>query len=184
MTRLKGVAITVAVLVGAFSVVALSQSEIGQQVSVSNFPSTYEVHGTVSVLGTVNHSQYIKREGVIVTTSRRNELAELVPVGTLDATGFTSATLSLQGEVKSSAPAEGTVGLLLVPDEEPVFRALREARRVEFPVETSCQLTKGGSPFFDSASTTQPLGFARYRIFLYNTAPHAVEANVYILLKN
>ena len=184
MNKLKGSAITIAVLVGALSVVALSQSEIGQQVTVSNFPTTYEVHGTVSVIGTINHSQYIKREGIVVTTSHRNELAELIPAGTLDATGFTSVTLSLQGEVKSSATADGTVGLLLLPDEEPVLRALREARRVEFPVETSCQLTRGTSAFFDSASITQPIGFARYKIFLYNTAPHAVEANIYVLLKN
>ena len=184
MTRLKGWTVGFAVVIGLSAVVALSQTELGQEVIVTNFPKTFAVDGSVSIRGTASHAQFIRREGVVVTTSHRNELPELISAGVIDADGFTSVTVSLQGEVKASATADGTVGVMLVPDEEPVLRALRDARRVEFPIEATCQLTKGASPYFDSGSITQPLGFSRYKVLLYNTAPHAVEANVYIDLKN
>lgn len=184
MTRSKRWAFVGITILGLSAVLVLPQSEVGPQVSVSNFPSTYEIKGTVSVRGPISHSQFIKREGVVVTTSHRTEMAELISEGTLDAEGFTSVTLSLQGEVKASSPANGMVGVMLVPDEEPVIRALREGKRVEFPIEASCQLYKGASPFFDSGSVTERLGFAKYRIYLYNTTPHGVETNVYIHLNN
>jgi len=176
--------IVAAGLLAAVAVMALAQSDTATEVFVANFPKLYQVRGDVTVQGTVRHAEYVKREAVVVTTSHRNEWTELMPAGTVDTEGFTSLSLSLQGEVKAANTADGTVGVVLLPDEEPVLRALKDAKRVEFPIETACQLGKGGSAYFDSGSITQQVGFGRYRIFLYNTAPHAVEANVYIYLRN
>jgi hypothetical protein len=184
MNTIKGWAVVITTIVGLSAVLTLSQSEPGQQVAVTNFPKTYDVQGSVSIKGTASHAQFTKHEGIVVPTSRRLELTELTSVGTLNADGFTYVTISLQGEVKSAATANGIVGVMLVPDEEPVLRAFREAKRVEFSIEAPCQLYKGGSPFFDTGSVTEQLGFGRYKIFLYNTASHSVEANVYINLKN
>ena len=78
----------------------------------------------------------------------------------------------------------GNVGVLLVPDEEPVLRALRDGRRVEFALETSAQILKGSSPYFDGGPVTLPLAFPRYRVFLYNTMSRGVEANVYMYMTN
>jgi len=180
MTKIEGWAIVITTMVGLSAVLALSQSEVGPQVAVSNFPKNYDV----SIRGTASHAQFSKHEGIVVPTSHRTEYTELTSVGTLNSDGFTYVTVSLQGEVKSAATANGIVGVMLVPDEEPVLRAFREAKRVEYSIEAPCQLYKGGSPFFATDSVTEQLGFGRYKIFLYNTAPHSVEANVYIYLKN
>lgn len=184
MTKIAGWAVVLTAVLLLSSVFTPSQSEGGQLVSVTNLPKIYDVQGAVSIRGTASHGQYSKHEGIVVPSSRRTELSELTPVGTLVADGFTHVTVSLQGEVKTSAIANGIVGVMLVPDEEPVLRAFREAKRIQFPIESACHLVKGASPFFDAMPVTEQVGFGRYRIFLYNTAPHAVEANVYIYLKN
>jgi len=169
---------------GLLIVLMIPGQDSGRIFSIDNWPSAYNVQGAVKVNGFIKHAQMEKREGVIVTTSRRTELAELIPAGILDCDGFTSVALSLQGEVKSDSPDVGTVGVLLVPDEEPVLRALKDGRRVEFALETSTQVLKGASPYFDGGSVTLPLAFPRYRIYLYNTMMRGVEANVYMYMTN
>jgi len=184
MTSWKRWTIVAAGLLAAVAVATLAQSSGLTEVFVANLPKIFEVQGEVAVKGTVDHAVSVEREGVVVTTSHRGEWTELVPAGTVDTSGFTSVTLSLQGEVKAANTADGTVGVLLLPDQEPVLRALKDAKRVEFPIESACALAKGGSAYFDAGSITQTVAFPRYRIFLYNTAPHAVEANVYLYLRN
>lgn len=184
MNRAKWALMLVMGTMGLLIVLMIPGQESGGSVSIDNWPSTYNIQGGVKVNGLIKHAQLEKREGVIVTTSRRTELAELVSAGTLDCDGFTSVALSLQGEVKSESPDVGMVGVLLVPDEEPVLRALRDGRRVEFALETSTQILKGASPYFDGGSVTLPLAFPRYRVYLYNTMTRGVEANVYMYLTN
>lgn len=178
--KAAGVALALAVV----GTLALSYTDAIQEVFVRNWPKVFPVEGMVEVKGPLSHSEMVRREGVIVTTSHRTEVSELVPAGSIETGGYTSVTVSLQGEVKASNTLDGTVGVLLVPEEEPVLRALRDAKRLQFPIEAACQLAKGGPGTFESGPITQPVGFPRYRIFLYNTAPHAVEANVYLYLKN
>ena len=98
---------------GLLVVLMIPGADSGREFSIDNWPSTYSVQGSVKVNGFIKHDQLEKREGVIVTTSRRTELAELIPAGILDCDGFTSVALSLQGEVKSESPDTGTVGVLL-----------------------------------------------------------------------
>ena len=184
MNKSKWALMLVMGTMGLLIVLMIPGQESGESVSIDNWPLTYNVQGGVKANGFIKHAQLEKREGIIVTTSRRTELAELVSAGTLDCDGFTSVALSFQGEVKSESPDVGTVGVLLVPDEEPVLRALRDGRQVELALETSTQILKGASPYFDGGSVTLPLAFPRYRVFLYNTMTRGVEANVYMYMTN
>jgi hypothetical protein len=163
---------------------AFAQSSQPLDVNVKNFPEKQEVKGSVSVEGSISHAKYFKKEGVVVPTSRRNELGELISAGTVETDGFTKVTMSLQGEIKSGSFTPGTVGVLLIPDEEPIVRSLREAKRVQFPIEGVARLKTGDPTFFESEQTQQRIAFPRYRVYLYNTLNRSVEANVYLYLSN
>lgn len=163
---------------------AHAQSSQPLDVNVKNFPEKQEVKGSVSIDGTIRHASFFKKEGVVVPTSRRNELAELISAGTVETDGFTSITVSLQGEIKSGSFVPGTVGVLLIPDEELIVRSLREAKRVQFPIESMAKLKTGDPTFFESEQAQQRIAFPRYRVYLYNTLNRSVEANVYLYLSN
>lgn len=161
-----------------------AQSSQTIDVNVKNFPGSQQVKGAVTIEGTTSHSKYIKREAILVPPGRRNEEPELTYAGFVETDGFTSISMNLQGEIKSGSFLSGTIGVLLIPDEEPVLRSLREAKRVAFPLETTAELKSGDSTFFDSAASLQRIAFPRYRLFLYNTVNKSVEANVYLYLSN
>ncbi|MFA5073647.1 MAG: hypothetical protein WC539_07095 [Nitrospirota bacterium] len=153
-------------------------------VHVINFPETQKVKGTVTIVGTTSHSKFIKKERVLVPTSRRNELSELTFAGILETDGFTSISANIQGEIKSGSFSMGTIGVLLIPDEEPLIRSFRDAKHIAFPIEAVATIKNHESPIFESLPTVQTIGFPRYRIFLYNTLNKSIEANVYLYLLN
>jgi hypothetical protein len=153
-----------------------------QNVHVDNLPETLQVRGSVSIDSPVSHVQFLKKEAILVAPSRRAEPAEMTHAGTVSADGFTSIILSLQGEVKSGSPGAGTAGVLLVPDEEPILRAFREARRTQYVIECSCPMKTGDSTYFNADQVQQRLSFPRYRIYLYNTTGKTLEANLYMTL--
>jgi hypothetical protein len=161
-----------------------AQSSQTLDVHVNNFPETQRIKGAVSIEGTTSHAKFIKREGIVVPPSRRNELSELSYAGVVETDGFTSISLNVQGEIKSSSFTPGAVGVLLVPDEEPIVRALREAKRIPFPLESAANLKSGDSTYFDSEQSLHRVAFPRYRVYLYNTVNKAVEANIYLYLSN
>ncbi len=163
---------------------AQAQSSQTLDVNVKNFPETQQIKGSVSVDGTMSHSKYFKKEGLVVPTSRRNEPRELSFAGTVETEGFTSISVSLQGEIRSDSFVPGIIGVLLIPDEEPILRSLREAKRIQFPIESVARLKSGDPTFFDSEQVQQRIAFPRYRIYLYNTLNRSVEANVYLYLSN
>ncbi len=154
------------------------------EVHVENFPETQQIKGTVSIEGPLMQSKFIKKEGLLVPISRRGEPSEMLHGGIIDVEGWTSIAISLQGEVKSSSFASGTIGVVLVPDEEPVLRSLREAKRIEFPIECVAQIKSGDMSFFSADKTHTRVTFPRYRMYLYNTLNRAADANVYIHLSN
>lgn len=161
-----------------------AQSSQPLDVHVENFPDTQQVKGSVSIEGTTSHSKYIKNEGILVPPSSRNELSELTFAGIVETDGFTSISANVQGEIKSDSFSSGTIGVLLIPDEKPLLRSFREAKRIPFPIETAVAI-KGGDPtFFNAEQTQQRVTFPRYRMFLYNTINKSVETNVYLYLSN
>jgi hypothetical protein len=167
----------------ASSAVSIAQAA-GQDVNVTNFPQTQNIKGSVNVDGTVSHGRSVKREGVLVQTSRRSDANDLTYAGVIDTEGFTTVTVSLEGEIKSTNFPTGTVGVLLLPDEDPIWRVLREAKIVQFPIECVASVNRGDSEYFTSPQCLDRIAFPRYRIYLYNTMNRTVEANVYLYLTN
>lgn len=181
--------LTVAVLGSSSTVFAapLSGRQVSQEVQdvqVLNFPATQNVKGSVAVDGVVSHSKSVKREGVLVPTSSRDNLNELINAGVLETDGFTAITLSMQGEVKSTNFAPGTVGVLLIPDEVPILRTLRERKIIQFPIECTATIKAGDPENFSAPQCHERLSFPRYRVFFYSAMNATVEANLYLQLAN
>lgn len=153
-------------------------------VHVENWPETHRVKGSVSVDGPMSHTKFFRKESIVVPPSRRAEPSEMAHAGTIDSDGFTAITLSLQGEVKGGSAGAGTIGVLLVPDEEPILRAFREARRLQFVIECQSNQKNGDSIFFNADQVHQRLTFPRYKVYLYNTMNRTVEANLFMNLTN
>jgi hypothetical protein len=153
-------------------------------VHVDNLPETLQIKGAVSVDGPVSHVQFVKKEAIVVPPSRRAEPSEMAHAGSIESNGFTTITLSLQGEVKGGSSGAGTVGVLLIPDEEPIVRAFREARRLQFAIECVANLKSGDSIFFNADQVHQRLTFPRYKVFLYNTSSKTVESNLFMTFTN
>lgn len=155
-----------------------------QNVHVENFPETQQVKGTVAVDGAVSHIRFDSRNNIVVPISRRTEMTELAFAGTVDAGAFTLVTISLQGEMKGGSFAAGSIGVLLIPDEEPILRAFREGRLIQFAIENACPLKPGDPIHFSAEQVQHRLAFPRYRIYLYNTTNKTAEANLYLALTN
>lgn len=155
--------------------------QIMGDVHVKNFPDLQQIRGSVAIEGA---TKYIKKEGLVVPTSRRTEMSEMFYAGTIETDGYTSILISLQGEIRSDTFSSGTIGVLLIPDEKPILRALRDAKRIQFPVECSVHTKSGDSVFFESEQVQRRIAFSRYQMYLYNTANKSVEANVFVYLSN
>lgn len=176
-------AILAAVLLGVLASPGTALSQRLQEVFVTNFPELQQVEGRVEVEGTIRHGTFTERQEVVSPVGR-HETGNLIFGGTVETDGFTSVVLSLQGEVKDTRFSAGTVGALLIPDEEPVLRALREAGRVQFPLEVEAPVVPEASSYFASEPTEKRVAFPRYRIFFYNTGDRSVDARLYIYLTN
>ncbi len=155
--------------------------QIKGDVHVNNFPDVQQVRGSVSVEGM---TKYITKENLVVPTSQRAEVSEMVYAGTIETDGFTSLLISMQGEMRSDVFSSGTVGVLLIPDEKSILRTLREAKRIQFPIECKVPMKSGDSIYFESEQVQQRIAFSRYKMYMYNTASKSVEANVYLYLSN
>ena len=161
----------------------VSQEE-ENQVYVMNWPEVQTIKGSVSIESPLSHAVLVKKEGINVPPVRRTDTASLIPGGSVSTNGFTQVILSLSGEMKDSAFTPGTVGAVLVPEEDPVMRAFNFARKIQFPLEVPVQLTAGEGPFFSSEPVKLPVGFSSYSIFFYNSTGKGCEANLYIYLTN
>lgn len=154
------------------------------QVIVTNFPKVQRIAGSVQVGAPIPQSELVRRLDVIVPSVERAATTQLVEAEAIDAAGFTHAVLSLRGEVQGNLTREGTAGAILVPDQDPVLRALLEEGRFEFPLEVQAPVTRESRGSFASDQPRYALGFPRYRVFLYNTADRSVEADLYVYLTN
>jgi len=155
--------------------------QIRGEVHINNFPELQQVKGSVSIEGM---TRSITKEGLVVPTSQRAEVSEMLYAGAIETEGFTSLLISLQGEMRSDVFSSGTIGVLLVPEERSILRVLREAKRVQFPIECKAQTKSGASVYFESEQVPQRIAFPRYKMYLYNTVNKSAEANVYLYLSN
>lgn len=161
-----------------------AQSEESQRVVVTNFPELQQVAGTVSVEGPVRHASLLRIKDVLVPPVDPQETGRLIDAGILVTDGFTSAVLSLNGQAKGKLLRPGTVGAMLIPEEDTVTRAFEEEGLAQFPLEVTASLSSGTSRSFSSSPARHTVGFPRYRVLLHNTSDKTVTVNLFAYLTN
>lgn len=153
-------------------------------VRVVNFPAVQQVKGQVGIEGTVRHAALVTIDDLVVPPVEPTETGRLVDGGTLPADGFTSVVLSLGARAGGRALRSGSVGAILIPDEEEITRSFEQDAQVLFPLEISAPLTQGSYRMTAAAQSRHTLGFPRYRVRLYNTTDKVVHATLYAYLTN
>lgn len=184
MASKRSVVFAVAVALAAFFWPAEATRSDGccDEVTVRNLPEVQAVKGTVAVSNLPPVTAFLRREGIVVPPFARSELFDAVQGEPLVTEGFTRMVLSLQGEIRDSLPRPGVVAAVLVPDEEPVLLALRDARKVEFPVEVSAPAGGPGGTYFASEPVEAKVAFPRYRVYFYNSTGKGAGVNLYVNL--
>lgn len=167
----------------ALLVLAATPVERGiQRVEVTNFPEVQRFQGDFDIKGPIAHSRLLRRERVTVPPVGRDYATELVQAEPAKTAGFTDVVLNLEGEIKGDSFTPGAVGALLIPDEEPVLRALKEEGQFLFPVEIAAHPAPAGPRTFSAATERSTVGFPRYRIYFYNSTDRAAEVTLYLYL--
>ena len=161
-----------------------SLAEEVQRVLVTNFPDLQRITGTVSVEGTIRHAVAQPFKEIIVTPASPSQIQRFTQGGTLVTDGFTSVVLGLSGQFRTNISRPGTIGVILLPEEEPILRAFEEDGKLFFPLEVKVATVAGPSPFFASSQEKLTIAFPRYRIFYYNTSEHGVSVNLHVYLTN
>lgn len=181
MTTARRRILTASLLVlGAAGFLALADGarETMQQVLVTNFPEVYRVHGDVGIRGPVRLAERVSFPETLVSPVQPTTTTRLIDGGILEGQGFSSVVLSLAVEAKGELARPGKVGAILVPEEDLTVRAFREDGRVLFPLEVEAALEPGES-YFASNQPVYTLGFARYRIYYYNTTDKSVSVTLF-----
>jgi hypothetical protein len=177
------VSLCLGILLIFFLVGAESADEI-QRVFVTNFPRVQQVAGSVSIEGTIRHGVFHRFKEIVVPPVNPSDVSHLIPGGTLEADGFTSMVLALNGQSKGRMLKSGSVGAILLPDEESVLRVYEEEGKAQFPIEIRTAVFTMSSPSSASSPQQFQVGFPRYRIWLYNTSDSAVSTNLFAYLTN
>lgn len=151
----------------------------GQQVEVVNFPEVQPV----AVRGTPSQARLAGFEDQLLSPNGSRDPGSWLHAGALTTDGFGWVVLSLGGDVQGALTQPGAVVAVLVPDQPPVLRALKEDRVVLFPLRASATLSPGRE-YFTSQQDRVPIAFPRYQVYLYNTSARTVEANLYAYLGN
>jgi len=177
------VPLSLGILILFFLFGAASVEEI-QKVFVTNFPGVQRVSGMVSVDGTIRHAVARQFKEIVVPPVDPSEVSRLIPGGTLEVDGFTSVVLALNGQSKGKTLKSGVVGAILLPDEASVVRAFEEEGKAQFPIEIRTAAFSASSPYSASDPQRFPVGFPRYRIWLYNTSDASISTNIFAYLTN
>jgi hypothetical protein len=155
-----------------------------QSVIVTNFPKVFNISGSVTVEGPVKMAKLAALREVVVPPVNPKDTVRLIQGGIVDSDGFTNMVLGLQGQIKGEVYRSGTVGVFLLPDEEPIVHAFEEKGLMQFATEVNAAGVSGASSYFASNSTRAPIGFPRYRTYFYNTSDKTVTANLFAYLTN
>lgn len=119
-------------------------------------------------------------EGISVASAERTELSRLTDAGVLVADGAGVLVVTLGGELKSNADKDGGIGVLLLPDVAPFETAFRSRRALLVTQEAVARVSGGESGYFISRPQRFDVGFARYRVLLYNTTGAAASVSVFV----
>ncbi len=152
-----------------------------QPVSVTNFPETQKVEGRVSIEGPLRQAALAAVRDIEVPPVGAGDPRRMVSAGVLTADGFAAVVLSLSGSAKGMPRQAGEVGVVLVPDEEPIQGVLEERGRALFPLDARADVGVG-DPIFSSRPQRTMVAFPRYRILLYNTSDRTVLVDLFAYL--
>lgn len=152
---------------------------VGQPVTVVNFPDPQKVE----VEGTPSQARLLPLENQLVSPNGDTDPTSWRRVGTLSTDGFGWVVLSLGGEVQGVLTEPAATVAVLIPEREPVLRALKEDGVQLFPVRAIATMTPGRE-YFAVQTERLPVAFSRYQVYLYNTGARTVEANLYAYLGN
>ena len=153
-------------------------------VHVTNFPDVQQVDGKVEIDGPLQLARAASVRGIIVPPIKRTATTRWVDAGVLETDGFPDVVLSLQGEVKGDVMRSGEIAAVLIPDEEPINNAFNEEGLVQFAMSVAAAGPQQGTPYFASDQPRYPVGFSRYRVYLYNETDKTVTANLFACLTN
>ena len=155
-----------------------------QSVLVTNFPKVFNIDGVVKIEGPLKHARFAAVRDVVVPPVNPKETTRLIQGGIVESDGFTTMVLSLQGQIKGEVFRSGTVGVFMLPDDEPIVHAFEEKGLMQFSTEVTAPGVSGASPYFASNSNRSPIAFPRYRTYFYNTSDKTVTVNLYAYLTN
>jgi hypothetical protein len=170
-------AFVVLLLAGVFGVQEITKT------FVVNLKDPHPIEGTVTVGQPIPHSAMRSLLDVIVAPSPRGEPALWTEAGTFDTDGFSGVVLSFQGQFRGNPAAPGTVGVVLLPDEEDVMRAFGEGE-VHLSLEALAEGVPDGRAYFSGSRSGLAIAFPRYRVFLYNTTDRSASVNLFAYLTN
>lgn len=74
------------------------------------------------------------------------------------------------------------MGAVLLPEVDPVERALKEDGLLLFPLEVGLEVAPSPLSYFAAEQVRQAVAFPRYRIFLYNETDRTVALDLYVYL--
>ena len=178
---------TAMVLIASLAVSAGLGSAQGSELTpvvVTNFPEVQKIDGAVSISGPLVNGSLQSLDEVVVSPVDRRAATRMDPQGAVATDGFTSLVVSLVGEVQGSVNSRGTLGVVLVPDDAVINRALRQDGRVLFPLEASVEIPLGSPGWINAESKSFRIAFPGYRVFFYNTSDKSVATTVYVYLTN
>ena len=126
-------------------------------------------------------SWFVSFEGINVAQGiRRDDVTQLIDGGSIETDGFTELVFSFGGEFKEGVPSSGTLGAILLPDEELVDYMLRNEGHFVFPLEVKFEVTGMKGHVFLSQQQTATIGFPRYRLYFYNETNSAAAVSLFV----
>ena len=126
-------------------------------------------------------SWFVSFEGINVARKiKRSDVTQLIDGGSIETDGFTELVFSFGGEFKEGVPSGGTLGAILLPDEELVEYMLRNEGHFVFPLEVKFDVAGLNGHVFLSQQQTAKIGFPRYRIYFYNETDSAASVSLFV----
>lgn len=181
MARVRRWGVLALVLILVPVVLLASVGDI-QRVLVTNFPRVFRVEGEVTVKGPIRQTRAESFLDVLVPPIARTDTTRLVNAGTLETDGFAWVVLSFAGQLKGEALRPGELGVVLVPDEDVVRRALDEQGLLVFPLELASAPVSGRPSYFAAPPARLPVGFPRYRVLVYNNSDKSASVDLFAYL--
>ncbi|HEY7700595.1 MAG TPA: hypothetical protein VIE88_19355 [Vicinamibacteria bacterium] len=177
---MRDVVLSLAALTGLASAGFVGYQEL-TRTFVVNLKDPHPIEGTVNVGAPIPHSATRSVLEIVVAPAARSEPSLWTEAGILDTDGFTSVVVSLQGQFRGNPTGPGAIGLVLVPEEENVLRALGEGE-VHLALDAVVEPVPDGRQYFSGSRSGLAIAFPRYRVLLYNTTDRSAVVNVFVYL--